>query len=186
MLTLYVTRHGQTDYNLQGRYAGGTDVPLNETGLRQARELSERLAGIAFDAAVSSPMTRARQTAEIILQDRADVPLELNDNFAERRCGELEGRTAEQIRERFPEVYENGYLRIPEYAPPWGESILDVDKRIAAGLSELMEKYDGKTLLLVTHGFAARAINRRLMGLDFSEMHEFTLPNGEYIIYGHL
>ena len=67
---IYVTRHGETDYNAAGRYCGSTDVPLNENGLAQARDLARRLARVKFDAVISSPMLRARQTADIVCAAR--------------------------------------------------------------------------------------------------------------------
>ena len=64
-MTLYLTRHGETEYNILGRYCGSTDVSLNETGIAQAHELAKNLHGKTFDAVISSPMLRARQTAAL-------------------------------------------------------------------------------------------------------------------------
>jgi broad specificity phosphatase PhoE len=91
-MVLYVTRHGETNFNAQGRYAGSTDVPLNETGIKQARELAGRLSGMKFDVVVSSPMLRARQTADIVC---AELGMEyiIYPQFAERNVGVYEGLT---------------------------------------------------------------------------------------------
>ena len=183
MLTLYLAVHGQTEYSLQGKMEGGKDIPLSGTGVKQAERLSDELSEISFDTVVSSPMERARHTAETVLKKHSEVSFEVDDGFGERRFGEFEGRTPEQIRERFPEVYENNYLDIPDYAPPWGESLKEFDDRVSKALSQLVKRNEGKTVLLVTHKNTAKAVNRHIMGLDLSVIHRLTVPDGGYIIY---
>jgi len=86
-MLLYVTRHGETEYNIFKRYCGSTDIPLNDTGIAQAHDLKERLQGMKFDAVVSSPMLRARQYCEIIYNGL----IMFDDRLTEIDCGEFEG-----------------------------------------------------------------------------------------------
>ena len=97
-------RHGQTDMNLTGRIQGARDFPLNEAGLRQAREAAAALAPLEPSLIVSSPLARARQTAEA-LSRVVGVDVETDDRLKERSFGLFEGLTGAEIEERFPEQY---------------------------------------------------------------------------------
>lgn len=97
-------RHGQTDMNLTGRIQGARDFPLNDTGLRQAREAAAALAPLGPSLIVSSPLARARQTAEA-LSSLVGVDVEADDRLKERSFGLFEGLTGAEIEERFPEQY---------------------------------------------------------------------------------
>jgi Fructose-2,6-bisphosphatase len=89
---LYLVRHGETDWNAQGLLQSRTDRPLNETGQRQAADLAESLADIAWDRAFASPLIRARRTAEIVLERRADAPrLVIDERLVEMDFGPYEG-----------------------------------------------------------------------------------------------
>ncbi len=88
-MILHVIRHGETDYNTQLRYAGSTDVPLNNVGIKQAEDLAKILAETKFDVIVSSPLKRAFKTAQIIKQFQNDTPLIIMNEFAERNLGVL-------------------------------------------------------------------------------------------------
>lgn len=82
IMILYVTRHGETDYNVQKRYTGSTDIPLNIKGMQQAEDLANKLAIIKFDIIISSPLLRAKQTAEII-HKLFNVPIVIMEEFSE-------------------------------------------------------------------------------------------------------
>ena len=103
-MILYVTRHGETDYNVQKRYTGSTDIPLNAKGIYQAEELANKLSDIKFDIIVSSPLLRAKQTAEII-QKSYDVPIDIINEFSEINVGVYEGLTREEAQMKYPEVW---------------------------------------------------------------------------------
>jgi len=95
---IYLVRHGETDWNAQGRLLSRTDEPLNATGQRQAQELADDLAGIAWDRAYASPMVRARRTAEIVLGRRSDAPdLTIDERLVEMDFGPYEGWTDAEI-----------------------------------------------------------------------------------------
>ena len=188
-MLLYVTRHGETDFNVQNRYTGSTDIPLNAKGLRQAEELANKLSDIKFDVMVSSPLLRARQTAEIIRKSVA-VPMVIIDEFVEVNIGVYEGLTREEAQAQHPEiwarqaeVYATTGTRPIDDAPTGGETLRQFDARIARGLARLKAAYAGSKVLLVCNDYTARVLNRQLAGLSFKDMDTFTLGNCEVVKY---
>ena len=104
MTDLILWRHGQTDYNSQGRIQGRVDVPLNETGRDQARRAAEDIAALGPTRIVSSPLTRARDTAEA-LASRTGLSVEIDEGLAEKSFGDWEGLKAADIKKQWPEHY---------------------------------------------------------------------------------
>lgn len=181
-MVLYVTRHGETEYNVQNRYAGSTDVPLNAKGFCQAKELASKLDSIHFDVIISSPLIRAMQTAEVI-QKVFSVPMIIMSEFAERNVGVYEGLTRDEARAKYPDLWTRLGSWPLDDAPTGGETIRQFDARIASGLVKLETKHSNNKVLLVCHGFTARTINRQLTGGSFEDMHSFTLGNCEVTEY---
>jgi broad specificity phosphatase PhoE len=180
-MTLYITRHGETTFNAEGRYAGSTDVDLSETGISQARELAEKLAGLQIAAIVSSPLLRARKTAEIIAAGR--YAIRVMEEFAERDCGVYEGLTRQEAKRQYPQLWASGCTRLVDGAPAGGETIRTCDDRVGRGLARLKREFAPEPILLVSHAFVSRTIHRRLMKRTFEEMHEFTLNYCEIAQY---
>jgi probable phosphoglycerate mutase len=188
-MILYVTRHGETDYNVQKRYTGSTDIPLNTTGIRQAENLSNKLSDIKFDIIISSPLLRAKQTAEIINKS-FNTPIVIMDEFSEINAGVYEGLTRAEAQMKYPEVwarladfFRKSNSRPLDDAPTGGETVMQFDTRITAGLNKLKAEYAESRVLLVCHGFTARAVNRQLMELSFKDMDAFVLGNCEIAEY---
>ena len=188
-MMLYVTRHGETDFNVEIRYTGSTDIPLNSKGFSQAEELANKLSAIEFDVIISSPLLRARQTAEIISKS-SGIPIVIINEFAEVSVGVYEGLTRDEVQQQYPEIWarlaeawaKTGARPLDD-APTGGETLRQFDARIAAGLTKLKAEYAGRKVLLVCHGFTSRVINRQLTRLSFSEMDGFTLGNCEVVEY---
>ncbi|MDR1704364.1 MAG: histidine phosphatase family protein [Clostridiales bacterium] len=181
-MRLFLTRHGESTYNAEGRYAGSTDVPLSETGVRQARELAVKLKDTAFDVIISSALARARQTADII-NEYHNLGVIAMEGFNERNIGVFEGLTRKEAMERYPQVWERRSTRAVDDAPDGGETIRQVNTRVSVALRRLKEEYTGKKALLVCHGFTARVINRIINNLAYEDMHGFTLDNCEVAEY---
>lgn len=137
---IYIVRHGQTDWNVEGRYAGRIDVQLNDTGRNQAKIVKEKLKDIKFDKVFSSPLIRAYETAEIICDNR----ITKDDRIIERSNGDLEGKLKTEIIEMidFNNPKEKRYNI---------ESIIDFRKRISSFFDEITNLYKGKNILIVTH-----------------------------------
>lgn len=182
-MVLYVVRHGETQFNVEKRYAGQTDVPLNERGIEQAKELAMKLAEEPFDIIVTSSLLRARMTAEQIAEYHREIPFVVMETFREVCVGVYEGLTREEVQERYPELWARKCTRQLDDAPTGGETTRQCDARVAGGLATLKENYPEKNVLLVCHGFVSRVINRQLKGLSFEEMHEFSLGNCEVVKY---
>ena len=183
-IKLYVVRHGKTDFNVEGRYAGSTDVPLNKTGISQAEELADKLklSDMKFDVVISSPLLRARQTADIVCSALKNSYV-IIEQFAERNVGVYEGLTQREAMKKYPELWRRQCTRQLDDAPTKGETIRQFDARIIDGLDILRRDYKNKRVLLIAHGFVSRAINRYCMNLSFDEMHSFLLDNCEVAEY---
>lgn len=154
--TVYFIRHGTTDNNVGGRFQGSSDIPLGKTGLRQADYLGERFAGIAVDAVYSSPLARARQTAEGVCRHLSVQPV-LVDGLREIDGGLLEGHTNEENRRYYPEVMDNFRNHPAKFCPPGGESARQVNARMTETVDRLVRENAGKSIVIVSHGFALQS-----------------------------
>lgn len=135
-----LVRHGETDWNLDGRIQGKTDIPLNKTGEMQAEECGEFLKDQKFDVVVASPLQRARKTADIINRHHG-LPIVERDEFKERSFGKAEGLREEERKNYYPDG---------EY--PGQEETGAFRSRVMDGIFAINEQYPGKKVLLVAHG----------------------------------
>jgi len=181
-MDIYVTRHGETDYNVQKRYAGSTDIPLNDNGIYQARELANKLASTEFDIIITSPLLRAKQTAEIIHNSNG-VPMIVIHEFAEINMGIYEGLTRDEARTQYPDIWARLGSRPSDDAPTGGETHRQFDARVANGIAKLKVNHSENRVFLVCHAFVARVINKQIKGLSFEDMHAFTLDNCDIVKY---
>jgi broad specificity phosphatase PhoE len=146
---LLLVRHGETDWNAEGRLQGQTDRPLSELGRRQARRLAEDLPREQLEAIYSSDLARARETAEIV-GERVGLPVELDPNLREKDWGTWEGLTAAE-RDRVEFV---------------GESTEAHQERMLGALRRISDRHPGeKTVLVVTHGGSMRRVQAAALGL---------------------
>ena len=142
-------RHGQTPMSVQKRYAGRTDAPLTDTGVRQAVAAAKRLAPAGIAAIVTSPLQRAVRTAEEVAA-ATGVPVLTDDGFRETDFGAWEGLTFAEVRERWPSEVTR-WLADPDVAPPGGESFAAVSERVTAALHRVLAGREGQTVLIVSH-----------------------------------
>jgi glucosyl-3-phosphoglycerate phosphatase len=142
-------RHGQTLWNVERRFQGKTDIPLDETGVQQAKRAAGLLAALRPTALLASPLKRAADTAQS-LADISGLPVGHDRDLIERDGGEWEGLTNQEIRERYPAEYA-------AWQPPGGETSAQVAKRVAAALERALDDLPPNGLLVVTsHGAALR------------------------------
>lgn len=146
MTTICLVRHGETDWNALGKIQGRTDIPLNSTGIQQAEECGEFLKATEWDVMITSPLKRAKQTAEIINQ-YLHLPLEIMDEFVERYFGDAEGMTLEERMSVYPDR---------QY--PNQEDRQTLEKRVMEGLYKINQKYKNGKVLLVAHGAVIHSI----------------------------
>ncbi|MBF0594952.1 MAG: histidine phosphatase family protein [Candidatus Omnitrophica bacterium] len=155
MTKLYLIRHGQTDQGLNRKYCGARDVPLNETGCRQAAMLVERFKGCAIDAVVSSDLKRAVQTAQIVFKDAAIIK---RSRFREMDFGVIEGLGYDEARQEYADIYEAWIHSPMTVTLPGGEAFVNFCARVLKGYHELLAEYENKHIVLVAHGGPIRAI----------------------------
>lgn len=148
MTSLYLVRHGETDWNAQRRIQGSTDIPLNKTGRNQAATTGMLLARRNWDGLFSSPLGRAMETARIIGSEVGISSVETIDALAERNYGEAEGLDYEQIEDRFP----------GDSPVPGRETHQEVADRVLPALMELALAHAGESLIVVTHGGVIRSV----------------------------
>lgn len=142
-------RHGQTRWNVERRFQGRTDVPLDEVGEAQAERAAERLAMLNPSAIVSSPLQRALTTAEALAK-LTGLKVSTDERLCERHGGEWEGLTGDEIYERYPE-------RWAIWQPPGGETEEEVGARVVAAVSDAVDELPrGRTLVVAGHGAATR------------------------------
>ncbi|HET6877442.1 MAG TPA: bifunctional RNase H/acid phosphatase [Jatrophihabitans sp.] len=147
---LVLVRHGATAHSAEKRFSGRNDLPLDETGRTQARALAERVAllpGVA--AVVSSPLSRALQTAELIAE-RLHLPVREVDDLAETDFGAFEGLTVAEARARYPEEFA-AWTSSPDVAPPRGESFAAVARRVRRAREAVIAEHSEQTVVAVTH-----------------------------------
>jgi probable phosphoglycerate mutase len=156
---LLLLRHGQSTWNAERRWQGWADAPLSEVGRAQAREAAAALQSVGFDAVVSSDLSRARETAEIIAAELGLGPVELEPGLRERDVGAWSGLTAAEIDEGWPgslQAWRDGTLRsIPE-----GEG--DISQRVMEAVERVMVLHPAGTVLVVSHGGVIRSLERAL------------------------
>ena len=156
-MTLYIVRHGQTDWNLEGRVQGDTDNPLNETGLSQARTVGEQLGQVTLDHVYPSGLKRAIQTAEAIA---GDAPITPDPRLNERSRGIYEGRVAAEVNEEFRPRF-----RALDDDMDGGESLRSISERISEATREIVERHMGETVMVVGHSGVNPLVVAELIGL---------------------
>lgn len=162
---IHTIRHGHTAYNLEKRYAGTIDVPLSDKGIADVRQAAAHLAGRRFDVVVTSALSRAVETARLLVGDA--VPLVSTPLCNERRFGIMEGHTWEEILAFEPPILmiEVGGDR-HTVDPRGGEPFEDVWERAKAFRRLLFERHAGRSILVVSHGVFLQMFNGLLRGLS--------------------
>ena len=141
-----LVRHGETDWNFIGKIQGRTDIPLNNIGVKQAEECCNALKGSSWDVLITSPLKRAKQTAEII-NIEINIPLKEMGEFVERSYGDAEGMLPTERMTKYPDTnYPNQ------------EDRQSLNKRVMDGLKKINQIYKGKKVLLVAHGAVINTI----------------------------
>ena len=146
---IYLIRHGQTDWNIDKKIQGQTDIPLNENGKLQAKNISEDISKLKIDRIISSDLSRAKETANII-NENIGVKIDFDKRLREVGYGDLEGTLVDTLTEETWDIFN----KTPEKLN--GETRVEVYKRIKSFFDEL-KREDGNTLV-VTHGGAIRMI----------------------------
>jgi broad specificity phosphatase PhoE len=172
-MEILLLRHGQTDWNLQRRCQGISDLELNGSGVQQALEVAAALRYEPIRIIMSSPLKRAVQTAEVVRQRHADVPIIVDKQLRELDHGYLEGLTFDEIKEKYPEFMARWRVAPASLPTPGGESLADVDARAWEALQRVIEIHSTGTVVLVTHNFPILSILCRITATDLNDYRRF-------------
>ncbi len=171
-MKIYLLRHGETDWNRDGKFAYNENLVLNETGIKQAKVASKVLENLDYDLVITSPFIRAKKTAEIANNGRKN--LIIDERLRERNAGILDGQLL--INVNLDGFYD--YDQNLEFEG--AENIQDFCKRVWDFLDEIKVKYKDKTILLVTHNIVIRAIKAYILGIPTSRnIRNYGIKNGE-------
>jgi alpha-ribazole phosphatase len=170
---LLLARHGQTERHQTDRFLGATDVPLSDIGLRQVEYLSQHLVGERIDAIYTSPLSRARTTAEIVAAAHG-LPVNLRDALRECDFGVAEGLTFPEIEQQYPALAKE-LLAWRAVIFPGGESLGDLDRRLIPFAEEMEKHGENETVLIVAHGGPLRLLICRWLGLGIDDWLKFRL-----------
>jgi phosphoserine phosphatase len=179
---LLLVRHGETEWNRQKRFQGQIDVPLNDMGRTQSKQAAEFLKSVKIDLAVSSPMLRPKETAEIILQYHPQIQLELRDDLREISHGLWEGKLEAEIEQGYPGELARWHHTPAEVQMPEGENLQQVWQRAIAVWQEIVAAAathpEFTTVLVVAHDAINKAILCHVVGLGPENFWNFRQGNG--------
>jgi broad specificity phosphatase PhoE len=174
-MQIVLIRHGATDWNLQGRCQGATDLPLSEVGIRQAEEIAATLSAESVRAVYSSDLKRARQTAQLISQPH-DIEVAIEQDIRELDHGALEGLTFAEIKENYPAFISRWRTEPAEIQVPGGERLIDVAERAWQGLNRITGRHEpGESVVVVSHNFPIMGIVCRITGTPLNQYRTFHL-----------
>lgn len=168
-------RHGDTRLSPEHRFSGLSDEPLSADGTRQVSAAAHRLAGdgARIDTIVSSPLRRAAATAAIVAGQLA-LTTAMDDDLRETDFGKWEGLTLAEIQQQWPEAVL-AWQRDPEQAPPGGESFADTAYRVNRACERILRKYQGQTVLVVSHITPIKIMLCRALGAPLPALYRFYL-----------
>jgi alpha-ribazole phosphatase len=174
---LILARHGETDWNREGRYQGQADPPLNTVGQGQAHALAELLAALAIEAIYSSNLLRAVQTAEAVAR-RTGTKLELDPRLREISQGEWEGMLATDIAMRYPVEWAARQRDPVNARPPGGESVAEVAQRVWAATDDIARHHTDGPVVIISHALALATLLCRASGIPLAEAYHMAPANG--------
>ena len=176
MIRIILLRHGETTWNIEGRYQGQEDTPLSERGWDQGRKAALALKDVPIDRAISSPLSRSYETCRLAA-DFHHLPVMNDERLTEISHGLWEGIHADEIEARYPEEFRLWHTRPDRVQMPEGENLEDVRKRAREAFDEYAKIYDGETVLVAAHDAVNKAIICDLLGLDMSHFWQIKQDN---------
>jgi probable phosphoglycerate mutase len=179
---LIILRHGETAWNVEGRYQGHLDSPLTPRGEAQARALARRLTGVSFTTLYSSDLGRATQTAGIIAQATRHEVLP-DSRLRERNLGVFQGLLKSEIKQKLADEYRLFKTAGPDYAMPGGESARQAAERSLVCLEELAQRHLGETIVLVAHGGTISVLLRHTLGIPLEAPRRFARFNASWNVF---
>ena len=176
MTKLCLVRHGETEWNAEGRVQGQLDIPLSEAGLAQARAVAQALSGEKFSAIYSSDLVRVRQTAQPIAE-KLNLKIIFKAELRERHYGVFQGLTYADAKERMPADYARFRAKDPGFDFGNGESLSQFNERALAVIKDIGSKHKNENILVFTHGGVLEMVYRHATGRGLSAPRDFEIPN---------
>lgn len=178
MVRIILIRHGETEWNIQGRYQGQEDTHLSKRGLEQGHLVAQGLKETPIDVCVSSPLERSYETCKFCA-DLHHLPVEKDDRLLEINHGLWEGRLADEIKAEYPKEFALWHSQPHLVTMPGegGERLEDVRRRARAAFDDYAVRYDGKTVLVAAHDAVNKAIICDVLGLDMSHFWQIKQDN---------
>ena len=180
-MKLFLIRHGQTDWNIQGKIQGSRDIELNQTGIKQAEELGNKLLqnNYKFSKIYTSPKKRAMKTAEI-LSKITNIESIIIKGLEEINLGEWEGFSWVEVKEKYPTEYNEWYIHRRYTKPPRGESYQDMIERVLKAIHKIIHE-NCDNVAIVTHSAVIMCLQCYLTNTAFHEMTKFKTDNASII-----
>jgi len=172
---VHIVRHGRTALNADGRFRGLADPPLDTVGLQEVRSTALRLSGRSIAAIATSPLLRARQTAEAITQV-VGVEAAIEPGLIDADMGQWQGLTREEAAARDPAEYERYRSNPRRLVIPGGDDVAAVEERVRTTIEELAAENDDLEVVVVSHELPIRLMMSAALGLDGPVLWELDLP----------
>jgi broad specificity phosphatase PhoE len=176
MAIIVLIRHGETDWNIIGRYQGQADPPLNSNGIKQAQQLAIELLQSSIDVIYTSPLLRTKETADII-SEKLDVQQIDEPRLMEINQGDWQTRLRSEIEHLYPELFAAWENTPWDVSPPGGEYLHDVQIRVNAAVDDIVRQEPGQKVGLVTHRVPIALIKMRYQNMDPDIVRTIHLPN---------
>lgn len=168
---IYIVRHGQSMGNLKGGFAGHTDYPLSDLGLRQARMTADFLKNEHIETVISSTLTRAKQTAEPIAADRG-LEVISDERFMEMNFGDWEGMAIQEVEEKYDGAFTVWKTEMYKTVCPGGESTVDCYMRAVDALKKTAKEHEGHDICIVSHGAIIKCLLCFLHGMPIEKLQD--------------
>lgn len=174
MTTVYLIRHLETQANIARTLQGQHDTAPTEFGLRQLEWLRERFANVDLDVIYTSPLGRAKMTAEAV-KGKHDIPLIEDKRIMEINLGDMENTSVADMEFLYPDQYISFSTNLHTLSAPNGENVEQVYNRMSGAISDIVNSNPGKTVAVVSHGLALQSLVSKLHGKDYTYVNEVEL-----------
>jgi broad specificity phosphatase PhoE len=179
MTSLYLIRHGQTDWNIEQRWQGQSDIPLNATGHQQAARVAAELVTANFSAIYSSDLSRAYETA-LALSRISGLPVQREPRLREIHQGEWQGLREIDIQSRYGNAFQERKQQPLHIAPPGGETVVQVRDRVVSAVNDICIMHPDERVALVSHGFALALIQVHFSLMPLETAWQIIPANAEW------
>ena len=176
-MRLILVRHGESEWNRTGRYQGQADAPLSSLGLQQAEALAKRLQQEKIDTIYTSPLQRARRTAEAIARFHPDVPFVEDRALFEIHHGDWQGLLAAEVRERYAEALDEWRTHPTRCQMPGGESFSNILKRTLNFKERISQRHPDGTVLVSTHDVVVKILIADALGVNMDRINRLWITN---------